>query len=391
VLKRIALTSTVLGVVAALAVVAGLTAPSAHASRTMMVGIFDETQSFANADWAFPQYRAARVKVLRVNLYWGGPTGVARRRRPLNAVNPADPDYDWARYDDLVKRAAQHRIKMVFSILWTPAWANGGKPLNRAPRRMIDLRNFAFAAAKRYSGSFRPPDPTGQRKQVAVPLPAVRHWLAWNEPNNPVFLWPQFVRSGRKYRVWSPRLYAQICNAIWSGVHLTGLAGEKVGCGVTSPTGNNTGTQRRPSVSPIFFLQGMKRAGARFDAYAHHPYYGHRRESPNTPPPGPRAVRLGNIDKLVGELTRLYGRKRIWITEYGYQTPPERLFGVSFATQARYVAIAFAKARRHPRIDMMLWFMLRDDPRISVGWQSGFFTRSGRAKPSWRAFRAVRK
>jgi hypothetical protein len=367
-----------------LAAVAGFNTPSANASRNLLVGIFDEPQTLGNPDFAFAQYQALRVKALRVNLYWGGPSGVARKRRPVAAVNPADPAYDWAVYDEMVKRAAQKRIKVVFSILWTPRWA--GLRQNRAPRRMIDLRNFAFAAAKRYSGSFRP-----SQDPDALPLPAVRHWLAWNEPNNPIFLQPQFVRSGRGFRPESPRLYAQMCNAVWSGVHLTGLGAEKVACGVTAPRGNNTARQPRPSISPLYFLQGMKRAGARFDAYAHHPYYGHRSEGPNTPPPGPRAVTLGNIDKLIRLLTQLYGRKRVWITEYGYQTPPDRLFGVSFATQARYVALSFAKARRHPRIDMMLWFMLKDDARIAVGWQSGFYTVSGRRKPSWRAFQRVRK
>jgi hypothetical protein len=372
-------------VVAVLAAVAGFNTPSANASRNLLVGIFDEPQTLGNPDFAFAQYQALRVKAIRVNLYWGGPSGVARKRRPVAAVNPADPAYDWAVYDDMVKRAAQKRIKVVFSILWTPRWA--GLRQNRAPRRMIDLRNFAFAAAKRYSGSFRP-----SQDPDALPLPAVRHWLAWNEPNNPIFLQPQFVRAGRGFRPSSPRVYAQMCNATWSGVHLTGLGGEKVACGVTAPRGNNTARQDRPSISPLYFLQGMKRAGARFDAYAHHPYYGHRSEGPNTPPPGPRAITLGNIDKLIRLLTQLYGRKRVWITEYGYQTkPPDRLFGVSFTTQARYIAMAFAKARRHPRIDMMLWFLLKDDARVASGWQSGFYTVSGRRKPSWRAFQRVRK
>jgi hypothetical protein len=372
-------------VAAAAAAVALVSAPSAVSSRNLLTGIFDEPQTLGNPDFAFAQYAALRAEAVRVNLYWGGPTGVARRKRPVAAVNPADPAYDWGVYDDLVKRAAQRRIKVVFSILWTPAWANGGKAKNRAPRRMIDLRNFAFAAAKRYSGSFRP-------VEEGPPLPAVRYWLAWNEPNNPIFLQPQFVRSGRGFRPESPRVYAQMCNAIWNGVHLTGLGAEKVACGVTAPRGNNTARQARPSISPLFFLQGMKRWRARFDAYAHHPYYGHRSEGPNTPPPGPRAVTLGNIDKLLKLLTQLYGRKRLWITEYGYQTrPPDRLFGVSFATQARYVAVSIAKARRNPRIDMMLWFMLKDDPRIAVGWQSGFYTVSGRRKPSWSAFQRARK
>jgi hypothetical protein len=53
---------------------------------------------------------------------------------------------------------------------------------------------------------------------------------------------------------------------------------------------------------------------AGFDAYAHHPYYGAPGETPATPSPGRGGVTLGNIDALVSEVTRLYGRKRIWIT-----------------------------------------------------------------------------
>ena len=41
----------------------------------------------------------------------------------------------------------------------------------------------------------------------------------------------------------------------------------------------------------------MKRMGARgFDAYAHHPYYGARSETPSTRPKAETAVTLGNID-----------------------------------------------------------------------------------------------
>ena len=139
----------------------------------------------------------------------------------------------------------------------------------------------------------------------------------------------------------------------------------------------------------------MKAAGAKgFDAYAHHPYYGKPTETPATKPrPTVKstAVTLGNIGDLIKEVTRLYGRKPIWITEYGYQTrPQDRTFGVTYANQARYLTQAFAMARKHPRIDMMLWFLMRDDPRPS-GWQSGFFTSSGARKPSFTAFQRVPK
>src|SRR5687767_5003241 len=140
----------------------------------------------------------------------------------------------------------------------------------------------------------------------------------------------------------------------------------------------------------------MKKAGAtRFDAYAHHPYYGAPTETPSTPPPpgkrgaAPTAVTLGNIGVLIREVTRLYGNKRIWITEYGYQTnPPDRIFGVTFTQQSRYLTQAYGIARRHPRIDMFLWFLLRDERR-EAGWQSGLLTAAGRKKPAFGAFQRL--
>ena len=83
------------------------------------------------------------------------------------------------------------------------------------------------------------------------------------------------------------------------------------------------------------------------------------------------AVTLANINVLIKQLTRQYGSKQLWITEYGYQTrPPDRHFGVTWAKQAKYLAQAFKIARKNPRISMMTWFLLRDEKRLA-GWQSG--------------------
>ena len=57
-----------------------LAAPSAQPSRGLIVGIFDEQSSLGRPDWAFPQYKSLGVEALRVNLYWGGPNGVARKK-----------------------------------------------------------------------------------------------------------------------------------------------------------------------------------------------------------------------------------------------------------------------------------------------------------------------
>jgi hypothetical protein len=92
------------------------------------------------------------------------------------------------------------------------------------------------------------------------------------------------------------------------------------------------------------------------------------------------------MNTLIAVVNKLWGKKRIWITEYGWQTPPDRLFGVSFARQAAYVRQSYAIARANPRIDMMVWFMLRDDTNIGIGWQSGFLTAAGKKKPSFSVF-----
>jgi hypothetical protein len=349
----------------------------------MLTGFFDEAHVlYGEPSFYLPIMKQLHTQVLRIGLYWGGKFGAAKSK-PTDGSDPADAGYDWTLYDRTVVQAAANGIKVLFSIYGTPSWENGAG-LNHAPVSAEDLRKFAFAAATRYSGTY--PASDGRL------LPAVRLWLAWNEPNNPVFLSPQWSKAGGKYVVQSAVDYAKICTAVYAGIHGTMISGEKVACGATSPRGNNIPTGSRPSTSPLVFLQAVKNAGLKqFDVWAHHPYYGMPNESPTTQPVGARgakatAVTLANLGDLISLLTRLYGPKHLWITEYGYQTnPPDRQFGVSLATQAKYLTQSFAIARANPRIDLMLWFMLKDEPVLS-GWQSGLMTASGAKKPSFDAF-----
>jgi hypothetical protein len=364
---------------------AGVSAQSSSASRGILKGIYDETQTlYGNPDRVYPVLGQLRTRLVRMNLYWGGQFGVASRR-PANPANPNDPAYDWGLYDRAVNYAAQYRMQVVFSIYGTPGWANRFRGIRYAPNNMIDLQRFATAAARRYSGNAIADDGRG--------IPRVRYWLAWNEPNNPAFLLPQYRIVRGRAVIASGRTYARICNAIVNGIKAIRINAMKVGCGVTAPRGNNNPRTLRPSVSPLAFVRAMKRGGARrFDAYAHHPYYGHRTETPAAKPRTKNAIVLGNIGVLDREVRRLFGTKRLWITEYGYQTAPERTAGfrVTNRQQARYMAQAYAIAKRHPRIDMFLWFMLRDDRNLRLGWQSGLMTAGGARKPAFNTFRALR-
>ena len=228
--------------------------------------------------------------------------------------------------------AAKNKIQVLFTIYGTPRWAQTGKKgINRAPTSMKSLRYFALAAAKRYSGSFKREDGTK--------LPAVRKWLAWNEPNNPIFLQPQWQKVGKRYIMMAARNYVGICTAVYTGVHSSHLSKEVVGCGATDPRGNNAPRSNRPSISPIAFLNALHKYGLKrssFDVYAHHPYYGRPNESPSTMPKDKQTVTLANISVLTKLLSKWYGNKKLWITEYGYQTrPPDRSFGVTWVKQAR--------------------------------------------------------
>ena len=269
--------------------IAAVLAPSASASKALKVGIFDDgVVLYGEPDLVFPQLTKTGTQMLRVNLWWSGPGIGVATRKPKRPGDPRDPAYNWDTYDRTVRFATVNGMQPVFSILGTPPWANAAKGWNVAPTNARDLRQFAAAAQRRYSGTFVNAD--------GVTLPRVSLWMAWNEPNNPVFLRPQYKRVRGGWRIESARQYARICNAIQAGVRATVLNGEKIACGVTAPRGNNAPRSSRASVSPLAFLRAMKRYGAKgFDAYAHHPYYGSRLETPSTRPKSETAVTLGNI------------------------------------------------------------------------------------------------
>ncbi len=390
--NRVAVLASLLAA-SAVAVSASATAVSASSSTTatyrtlqsgMLVGFYDDAEVYGRTSWAFTQLRSLRAGIVRINIDWAS----VATRRPRRPADPASAAYNWTAVDRVVSEASSNKIRVLATIYGTPRWAGAAR--NRVPRRMLDLRLFAHAAARRYSGSYRVKPSENEPVRV---LPAVRHWLAWNEPNNPVFLKPQWKRFRGAWRPQSAFDYAKICSAVWAGVHSTGLRSEKVACGATGPRGNDAPRSSRPSTSPLVFLTWFRRAGAkRFDAYAHHPYYTSRLERPGTVPTSKKAVTLGNIRVLIAQLDRLYGgKKRLWITEYGYQTrPPDRYFGVRYADQARYVHQAFAIARNTRRIDMIVWFLIRDERRLS-GWQSGVISARGKRKPAFRAFRSLRR
>jgi len=246
-----------------------------------------------------------------------------------------------------------HGIGVLVTLYGTPAWANGGRGANGLPRSKSSLAAFAVAVAKRY--------------------PWVRLWEIWNEPNLRRFLKPN-----------SPRLYVQrLLNPTYAALHHL-RSGNRVAGGATSPRATPSG------MSPIRFMRGMRAAHARLDAYSHHPYPVTRGERPSGFARGAcryckGVLTLANLPVLLREVRKDFGAKRIWLTEYAYQSNPPDRSGVSRRVQAQYVAEAALRARRARFVDLLIHFMVKDERRLA-GWQSGLFAASGAIKPAFNSF-----
>ena len=285
--------------------------------------------------------------VVRYTLRWDQ----IARKRPKRAVNPNDKAYDWRDSDAVLTGLRKHHISALVTLYGSPGWANGHHAPNFVPLSRNTLAAFAVAAAKRY--------------------PWVSMWEVWNEPNLRTFLRPN-----------SPSLYVRrLLNPTYAALHDT-HRGVRVAGGATSPRQTPTGT------GPVAFMRGMRAAHARMDAYSHHPYPVSRRETPSELNCRycKGVLTLARLPELLQEVRRDFGAKRVWLTEYGYQTnPPDRYLGVSRALQAKYLAQAAYLAWKAPRVDVLVHFMIRDEQKTGR-WQSGLFTLAGARKPSFSSF-----
>src|SRR6185437_15288444 len=96
---------------------------------------------------------------------------------------------------------------------------------------------------------------------------------------------------------------------------------------------------------------------------------------------------MANLSQVRADVARYFGsRVPLWLTEYGYQTnPPDRLLGVSYALQAKYIGEAALHVWDTRGVTVLIHFLVRDEPSLG-GWQSGLFSAHGAAKLSYHAF-----
>jgi hypothetical protein len=363
-----------------------VSAGSASAAHPLRTGFLDDGFSSNRADQSVDRAQTAGASMVRLFLRWS----VVAPERPADTSDPDDPAYNWGAIDEVIAGVVRGGLDPLLCVCGAPSWARG-KAVKLpgtwpSPARYAE---FARAAARRYSGTFIP---VGR----STPLPRVRFWQAWNEPNAARELTPQRVNG----RAVSPAHYRRMVNAFADAVHDVS-AGNRVVAGTLGPFGHDS--KDIQVVGPMTFMSQLlcvsPRAPhrktcsqrTRFDIWAHNPY---TNGGPNWHAEVPSNASIGDLPEMRALLTAAKrqgsvisaGSPDFWVTEFSWDTNPPDPRGVPQALHARWVAEALYRMW-HAGVSTVIWYRLQDDPLRETPYQSGFYTVNGRPKYSLEAFR----
>lgn len=372
----------------------------AEAARGLTTGLFaseyTSSQEAVRDRW-FDATVQANASVVRVNITW---RDIAGPQPPADPRNPADPAYSFAEVDRAVREAAERGLEVFFTINSAPAWAEGpDRPAITDPAVLgtgawkpdpAALGDFATALATRYSGGF--PDPL-----TGGALPGVRYYEAWNEPNLPQFLAPQY-EGGKATGVI---MYREILRSISSAVKAVDKGNLVIGPSL-APYGDPPAHAYR--ARPFDFLRGLfclkngkkpkpkkcsKKQITPLDIFGVHALnlYGGPADEASA---GDAAS--GDLDELVRALRVAEkaknlsprGRRPLWVTEFWWATSGTvpGLQILDPATQARYVAQSLYLHWK-AGAQVSTYFGLVDEQSAGLG----LFSADGTPKPSFDAFR----
>jgi len=318
---------------------------------------------------------------IRLQLSWSSvaPDADSTRAPSFNQTDPnAYPAGAWARWDAAIDGARARGLKVYLTLTGpAPRWATAAKRDKLTKPSAEAFSKFASAAGRRYGTK-------------------VSWWSIWNEPNLGKLLKPiKGLQSATVYR----QLYLQAYSGLRSvGVRAPILLGE------LAPIGNSirdTGT-----LHPLQFLRKVLCLDSRWhksskcskvptQGFAMHPY---------TPKFGPTFQPLNQDDVTIGVLSRLVKgldraasagalprRLPVYVSEFGVQSYPDKLFGVPLPTQSDFRSIGEKMAWSNARVKSFSQYLLRDDPEEAGAhgkFESGLFlNKTGEVKPAYYGFR----
>jgi len=372
------------------ALVAAVPAHASHA-QTMTFEAPRDLKDPATRDQAFNDIAALGVHSMRLVLYWHdvAPDPDSRIKPKFDETSPSS--YNWGAYDAVVDGIKQRGWSLLLTVSGpVPRWATNGARDTLTRPSPSEFGKFVRAVAAHYGSK-------------------VDTWSIWNEPNQPQFLMPQYSPS---HSALSPTIYRNLYLAAQRGLRDGGLANARVLLGETSPRGTGK------VVAPLTFLRGVLCLDDKYrhvgmpctkiqaSGYAHHAYT--TGQGPTFKPAQPNDVTIGVLSRLTSALGKaakagaINGNLPLYLTEFGIESKPDPIRGVSLQRQSEYRAISERIAYDNPRVVAFSQYLLRDDlPKAGVptiarypGFETGLFTSAGKPKPSYDGFRlplAVRK
>jgi Cellulase (glycosyl hydrolase family 5) len=315
---------------------------------------------------------ALGARGVRIVMYWHdvAPAADAAAKPGGDLSQPGA--YNWGRYADTVEAAQARGLKVLLTLSGpVPVWATKDHDDTLTRPSAAEFQTFATAVARRFG--------TG-----------VSWYALWNEPNHPAFLKPQY--SGRTPK--SPRIYRQLYQAGRKGLQAGGSGATPILIGETAPVGTGK------VVAPLTFLRSALCLSRSYrkskscgkltaSGWAHHPYMnrgGFR--APNSS----NDVTYGVLSRLTRALTRaghagaITPNLGVYLTEFGVQSRPDTIVGVSLTTQAAWRSRAERLASSNGRVKLFSQYLMRDDADLG-GFQTGLRFADGQAKPVYDEFR----
>jgi hypothetical protein len=421
-----------------LTLAAAAAVPGAAAANSSQVAIIQDNSDLTNPAAAFARFRELGANTVRIVVPWSqiAPSPNATNKPSFNATDPnAYADRGWAPYDAIARAASVYNLTLDFTVTGgAPRWAEGGNPPQDNPYfawrpNVADYGQFVQAVGTRYSGHFTP-------RGANTPLPAVRFWGLFNEPNFGEDLGPQ--ASNDSTVASGPAMFRGLLNAGWSALHRTGHGHDTILWGELAAEGFEPGRYPKKGgglpgsygqTRPLLFLrdlycvnsffQQLRGAAARaigcptnaagsrtfrsqnpalFNAtgVSDHPYP--QGESPASNAGDKvdfaRFNDLGNLARELDHLTRIYGSGKhfaLYNTEYGYITrPPKGAPYASPTTAAYFINWAEYLSYKNPRVKSYMQYLLTDPPPsagVYAGFASGLETYKGAPKATFYAFR----
>lgn len=316
--------------------------------------------AFANGVNQFPIYRRLGVSIIEQSLNWSevAPT------RPADPTDPNDAAYQWpAELQQTVDLANAYHMRVLVQVIFTPSWANGGRPESWVPLKPADFAAFVTAAARRY--------------------PSVHLWMVWGEPDRspnfrPFYSAAWWVKRLNAREKIAPHNYARLLDAAYGALKAVSRSNLVIG-GSTYSTGNIDPEQW---VESLLLPNGRP---PRMDMYAHNPFTLSNPSLWNAPSPWD-AVEFPDLPRFERLLVRHFHRRvPIFISEYTLPTQRDQEFnyGIKPRVAANWLSEALRIARRWPWLYAFGWVHVYDEPPVSYG---GLLSASGTPKPDFWAF-----